>query len=440
MTLDELARRARVAPEQLREWIGLGLIDHADGDFGRDALERARLLRLATARGLRAAAVADLSAREGDILGRFVELAPEGPDDVVDAEEAAREAGLDPAFVRRLLAEAGLPADLGTEDSASMRAVRAALDAGLPEAALLQLVRVYADALGRVADAEVRLFHFYVHEPLRAAGASPADVAAATDQASDALLDLVEPTILYFHRKAWRRAAQEDALHHLADDVGRHGAVGELPVAVLFVDLASFTPMTEAMGDEAAAEVLDRFSALVRAEATHCDGRVVKQIGDEFMIVFPNAAAAVRYALHLQSTTEAEPSFPALRMGAHAGSALYREADYLGATVNIAARVAGQAEPGQLLVTAAVRDAAGDAGAAWASLGERRLKGLAEPIGLFAAVSPAQPSARRDPVCGMNVDPGHGSVVPSSRADDVFFCSEGCRERFDAEPGRYQRA
>ena len=106
-------------------------------------------------------------------------------------------------------------------------------------------------------------------------------------------------------------------------------------------------------------------------------------------------------------------------------------------TVNTAARVAGQAEPGQLLVTRAVRDSAEGGAAEWEPPGERKLKGLAEPVELFAALRSARHSARRDPVCGMNVDAGHDSVVPSSRLQGVYFCSARCREQFDADPSRY---
>ncbi len=321
-----------------------------------------------------------------------------------------------------------------------MRAVRTALDAGMPEAAVLQLVRVFADALGRVADAETRLFHFYVHEPLLADGAEPAEVIAATTAATDSLIDLMEPTLLYFHRKAWRRALRQDALVHLAQDVAPSGPIGQLPVTVLFVDLASFTTMTEMMGDEAAAEVLDRFSELVREEAGRCDGRVVKQIGDEFMLVFPSALIAVRYALHLAEATAGEAQFPALRMGAHTGSALYREADYLGATVNLAARVVGQAERDQLIVTRAVHDAVTGLSVDWVTLGERQLKGLSEPVELFLVSTMGAERRRTDPVCGMVLDAGRAVFRSSWQGRDVFFCSEDCRERFRAEPDRYHAA
>ena len=202
MTLDQLARRARVSQLDLHEWLALGLIGQDGDGFGAEALARARILRVATARGLTAADIAAASARDGDILGRFVAYASHHAGDPIEIDAAAATAGIDPVLARRIRVAAALAEEEADEgDLWAMRGIRAALDAGLPQEALLQLVRVYADALGRVADAEIRLFHFYVHEELRASGASPEEAATATAASTDALLSLVEPTVLYFHRK-----------------------------------------------------------------------------------------------------------------------------------------------------------------------------------------------------------------------------------------------
>src|SRR5207244_11167236 len=115
--------------------------------------------------------------------------------------------------------------------------------------------------------------------------------------------------------------------------------------------------LTEAMGAAVAARVVERFSEMVREAAFECDGQVLKQIGDEFMLVFPTPAAAVAFGVGIRATTAAEPRFPALRIGAHAGSVLYREGDYVGANVNLADRVTSEAKRHQFLVTEVVMDA-----------------------------------------------------------------------------------
>src|SRR2546427_581624 len=89
-----------------------------------------------------------------------------------------------------------------------------------PEEALFQVVRVYVDARGRVAEAEAHLFHFYVHERLKDAGLSGPEVVAATEVASGRMRALIEPAVLYFHRRGMARALREDMLLHLADYAG----------------------------------------------------------------------------------------------------------------------------------------------------------------------------------------------------------------------------
>lgn len=443
---DELADRTGVTPDRIDEWARLGLLPRDDdGRFTADALERARLLRYATDRGIRAADIAGLTDRAGDVLARYVDLlgGPRGPSYTL--EEGARLAGLDEAVARRLQIAGGAAADseLFDDDVESLRRAVVALRSGFPADALIQVARVWGDALSRVADAESRLFHFYVHERLRAEGLSDKELATARDAIAEDLLGLIEPQILYFHRKGWERAMREDLLTHLAEDVSSpHVPVGQISVAVLFIDLVGFTPLTEAMGDTAAADVLDRFSELVRETASRCDGRVIKQIGDEFMLVFPHAPTGLTCGLDIARRAAAEDWFPALRIGAHAGTALYREADYLGATVITAARVVEEAERGQFVATEGMRRAAAthpDDDVSWTPLGRHRLKGLQDAVELYAVGRTGAGGGARvvDPVCEMVVDPRARDLRFSWQGREYHFCSQRCRDLFVESPRRY---
>lgn len=186
--------------------------------------------------------------------------------------------------------------------------------------------------------------------------------------------------------------------HEVPADVD---TIGRLTIALLSVDLASFTPRTEVMGDTAAAAVVERFSHLVREAAGACDGRVLKQIGDEFMLVFPVGAQAVACGLSIMSKAASEKQFPDVRLGAHAGDALYREGDYVGGTVNVAALVAAQAVGGQFLVTDAIRqDIAAETVITFKAPERRPLKGVGEEVELFE-VAWSRPDRPVDPVCGV---------------------------------------
>jgi len=177
----------------------------------------------------------------------------------------------------------------------------------------------------------------------------------------------------------------EDMLLHLVEDVSAPTEVrGQLFCTVMFIDLVNFTPLALAMGDAVAAEVVDRFQNVVRAWTDRSGGRIVKQIGDAFMLVFNDAADAIRCGLGIQGAVAEETEFPGLHVGAHCGQLLYREGDYLGNTLRVAARVAGETAANQMLVTAAVHETVKDVpDAELVSVGARTLKGVADPMEVF---------------------------------------------------------
>lgn len=440
---DLVAQRVGVSLDDLRRWEELGLFARdPGGGFAPEALERIRLLRYAAERGFDVREIADLASREGDVLGRYVQFIETARPLGRSLEEAAEEVGLDVEFMRRLWISSGQGDrdEILDDDVESFRGLAAAVQAGMPPDTLLQVARVLGDSLARVADAEVRLFHFYVHQDLRASGLDGEQLHAVSIDAAHALRGLAEAGVTYYHRVSFERSMREDMLLHLAEDISDDdSARGALLVAVLFVDLAGFTPLTEVMGDSAAAEVLDRFSELVREGASTCRGRVIKQIGDEFMLVFPDGRAAVRFGLGLMDRVAHEDQFPGLRIGAHVGPALYREADYLGSTVNTAARVAATAQRGQFLASLAMREAFGDEPTAeWTSLGGRRLKGLSAEVELHEVRSAQQHAAPTiDPVCGMQLTPDRCEIRTEWKGTEFFFCSENCRDRFLAAPEEF---
>ena len=141
----------------------------------------------------------------------------------------------------------------------------------------MQLARVYADAQTRVAEAEVHLFHFYVHEALKAAGLSGDELRHSRKSMREQLLPVAELLTRYFHRKAMLKAVREDMLLHLTG-VPPRPAQSEHPaqvrLAIVFLDISSYTPITEIMGDAVAAKIVERFSELVREDTVRFDGRI----------------------------------------------------------------------------------------------------------------------------------------------------------------------
>ena len=199
----------------------------------------------------------------------------------------------------------------------------------------------------RVAEITNRSAHFYMHQPMRDAGVPTLEIMERLQRTGDKLDPLVEPALLYFHHKGTQRAEWDDMLMHLEEEAGlaeKPDAPGQVRRAVMFVDLVSFTPLAEAMGDVRAAEILDRFGAMTRRAVQRCHGRIVKQIGDAFMIVFSECYSAVSCGLELEEKASAEPSSRRCESGLHWGPVLYREGDYIGSNVNVASRLTEEAQ------------------------------------------------------------------------------------------------
>jgi adenylate cyclase len=441
-SLDKLAAAAGESEHRLDWYSDAGLLHRQpDGQFDPDSLHRLRLIQFARSRGIGDEQLATANAKQGDLLGIFDE-----PTQISDAGanlfDAATDLGLDDDLVAELAEILDWDGEPTTEsDVATLRVLSRALDLGMPRDALMQIVRVWVDAMDRMADAVVRTFHNYVHERFRAQGLVGEELTKASENIGKPALELVEPAILYFHRRAYQRANREDFLRHLAEDTTPPAVTpGEEQATVLFVDLASFTPLTAAMGDDAAADVLRRFGATVRANAARHRGRIIKQIGDAFMVMFLEPADAVEFGLALERFVDAEPLFPALHIGAHRGTVLYREGDYVGGTVNLAARVAAAGAAGQFLITEELRDAAGSpADADFAAIPPRRLRGIPDPICLVEVRhrNPERSDRETDPVCGMLLLPGDVAARATWDGTTFAFCSDRCKQAFDANPRRF---
>jgi adenylate cyclase len=131
---------------------------------------------------------------------------------------------------------------------------------------------------------------------------------------------------------------------------------GQREVAILFTDLVEFSAWALEVGDDAALELLRRVGTCEDAAVTAHGGRVVKRLGDGMMAAFDSAESAVRAAHAARervATVQAAGYRPELRAGVHLGKPRKIGGDYLGVDVNVAARVASGAKPGEVLVSSA---------------------------------------------------------------------------------------
>ena len=212
------------------------------------------------------------------------------------------------------------------------------LGPGFPLVAFLQLVRVYGQALAQIADAEVRLFHLYVHEPLMRDGVAGLEMAEEMEGLARELLPLAAPIMDHLHQRFLQHFVEQDVVGHMEPEVDADGELdlGRLRVAIAFADLAGYTRLTEEAGEEQAVDIVERFVEAV-ANTLPDDARIIKTIGDEVMVVASDAAALLDWAVGFQ---ELQRERPLPRIGIHHGLTLYRDGDYYGREVNLAARVA----------------------------------------------------------------------------------------------------
>ena len=327
-------------------------------------------------------------ANESGQLAGYVQGMFAPPEGRYTLKQAAEEAEIDETLIERIYLSLGLSSlsvdSIGEEDMEMLRYIAAMLNAGLPEVAFLQMARVYGQTLAQIADAEVRLIHIYVHEPMMREGVPGVQMAEAMEGLAAELLPFAAPFMRYLHGRFLGHFIEQDVIGHmeaeLADTVPEEG---RMRVVIAFADLAGFTRLTEERGDEEAVGVVERFAEAVQ-HSLPIDARVIKTLGDEVMVVGADAVALTQWAVHFQ--TQAPPDVPAPRIGIHYGEALYRDGDYYGRDVNQAARVVARAAGGEVLVTRRVVDvASGRDGLRFELIGEIGLKGFAEPIELFHA-------------------------------------------------------
>lgn len=172
----------------------------------------------------------------------------------------------------------------------------------------------------------------------------------------------------------WRRIGHEEVQH------------GGLRV-LLFCDLEKHTNMMQRLGDEQGRAVLREFEAITREALASYGGEEIKTMGDSFMASFVSAARALECAIALQRAFEARNETGSeplnVRVGLSAGEPIEEDDDLFGASVILAARIADQAEGGEIVAANVVRELAAGKGFLFADRGEADLRGFEDPVHLY---------------------------------------------------------
>ena len=255
---------------------------------------------------------------------------------------------------------------------------------GFRPAAIERLLRVEGDNTRRIAEEEAAWWTTEVIERGIAAGKGPEEIGSA--DLTDRISPLAERTLLamyHAHQARTWTANIIEGFEVLMAKAGIRSRLERLP-AICFLDITGYTRLTQERGDDAAAELATTMARLVQRSSVQHGGKPIKWLGDGVMFYFVDPGPGVRAALEMVDGLAAA-GLPPAHVGLHAGPVLYQEGDYYGQTVNLSARIADYARPGEVLVTQAVADASEEEGIAFADVGEVELKGVAGTVHLLRA-------------------------------------------------------
>ncbi|MBI4898622.1 MAG: guanylate cyclase [Actinobacteria bacterium] len=383
MTAEQVAERAGVSVGTLKRWVKAGAIPGFNGEWTAASAAHARIVAQLRRSGQTLEEIA-LAAEDGRLaLGTADSLfASEGR--TYTLKEASKASGIDPDLAERLWISLGFSTEslnyLTERDIEATRRVVEVLNAGVPLGALLQVIRVAAKSFADIADAEARLIRMWVHEPLLQQGASGEEVQQVMGNLVESVLPHLSPMFDYMHTRFLQQFTEQVQIENVQSDVT--AARGHLNVAICFVDIVGFTRYTEEAGVEKAFEQADQLRHHI--ETTLPDtARLIKLTGDGAMVVGSEPTELARWAAELADDPD---KIFRLRIGLDYGEALYRDGDYFGGAINMAARVLNRADADEALATTQLKNQIKNraaVGLRFQSIGRVRLKGFDEPVELF---------------------------------------------------------
>ncbi len=255
---------------------------------------------------------------------------------------------------------------------------------GFRPAGIERLLRVQGDSTRRIAEQEAAWWNSEVIGPAMAAGKGPEEIGNAN--LADRSAPLSEQAVLAMYHaqqaRAWT-ANLIEGFEALMAQAGIHSRLERLPT-ICFLDIAGYTRLTQERGDDAAADLASTVARLVKRSSVQHGGKPIKWLGEGVMFYFGDPGPGVLPALEMVDGLAAA-GLPPAHVGLHAGPVLFQEGDYFDQTVNLAARIADFARPGEVLVSQSVADASQEKVIAFADIGPVELKGVSGTVHLLRA-------------------------------------------------------
>jgi adenylate cyclase len=393
-TRQEIAQRAGVDPAYVDRLVELGILTPgAGGAFSPGDVLRARWLQSFEGAGVPLETMA-AAVRDGVLSFSYL-----------DATAFDRFAGLSGTTFQQLSARTGIPLELlmvvreafgfaepGPEDAVRedelsvVPVIELQLAKGFHPVVIERWLRVCGDSLRRITETETAWWHSEVMTPLLASGLSEGEMLEAQADLGSQMAPLREQAFLAIYYGQQEHTWVRETVEHVEGALERAGLYRRMdrPPAMCFLDITGYTRLTEERGDEAAAELAARLAGLVRRSSQEHGGTPVKWLGDGVMFYFREPPAGVLAALEMVEMVGSH-GLPPAHVGIHAGPVIFQDGDYFGRTVNLAARIAEYARPGEVLVSQEVVDAADGGPVTFTEIGPVELKGVPGTLRLHTA-------------------------------------------------------
>ena len=395
LTVAQAASKAGLPDAYLDRLIELGIVKpDADGRLTKDDVRRAKMAETLENAGIGLEALSagmksgrlSLAFMDTPSYQRFATLSDETFGQVSERTGVP----LNLLLVARETTGGALPTPddrMREDEHILVTYIDALLASGISPRSVERQLRVMGDGMRRLAETQGDAWRSDLMEPMLARGASVRDIELASvaegtpdlEPATDAAL------VATWHAQqaqAWG-ANIISGFETILTDAGLMTRPTS-PPAICFLDITGYTRLTQEHGDEAAADLAASLNRLVTRTSLDRGGRPVKWLGDGVMVHFREPGRGVLAALEMVDGVR-EVGLPPAHVGLHAGPVLFQEGDYFGRTVNIAARIADYARPGEVLVTTDVVEESRDSGCRFTPIGPVELKGVQGTVELHAA-------------------------------------------------------
>jgi adenylate cyclase len=391
-SIGDVADRAGVANDDVVMLVELGILSSGpDGHFSEGDVRRVRLMKTLERAGMPLRGVA-AAVQSGNLSLGFLDTAAYdrlASLSEVTLQEVSEKTGI-PVELLMVIREAVEFAEPQPEDRLRenelqiVPLVEAQICEGFRLTVIERWLRVYGDSLRRIAETEVDWWHTEVELPLLKSGMTPAEMIEAADsRVARRIAPYLDQTILAMYHGHQEHTWMKSILDGIEATLSEAGVYSRLerPPAICFLDITGYTRLTEERGDEAAAELAGTLSRMVRRSSRAYGGKPVKWLGDGVMFFFPDPGSGVLAALDMVEGA-ANAGLPPAHVGLHAGPVLFQEGDYFGRTVNVAARIAEYARPGEVVVSQHVVEVVDAIPVSFVEIGPVELKGVSGALRL----------------------------------------------------------